>query len=177
MRNTSSRTCFFPHSSVRFFPTFLLRVLRRDKVDTRKVGNVNRYVGIPVVNLGSLVGGFATSQLLKGSKEDPALRNFRQDSARELKGKERGRCVAILMGLVCLLSLRRTQRIRPINSTPLNYRVGRNVRRVSQANRGGTSITNALRCRQDYFRGMFQSLLRNSATRRYRGLLFKVIKA
>lgn len=76
---------------------------------------------------------------------------------------------------MCLLTSRRAERIRAINGASFNYRVGRLVRRVTQAYRTRARITNAVRCRIDYLCRVLEALLRNGAARRNCRLLLTLV--
>lgn len=175
--DTGARTSFFPYSTVSLFLSFRLGVFRREQVHTSQVGDIDRYVGVPVIHLGRLIRGFPAAKLFKGGKEYSTLRNFRQDGPRQFKGEERRGSIAILMDFVCLPSALGPKGVRAIDGSALDNRVGRDIRRVAQAYRGRTSVAYAFRGGHYYLSGVFQSFLRNSASRRDRSLFLFVLQA
>ncbi len=172
MRFTGTRAGLFPYGAVGLILAFCLRVFVREQVRAGDVRNVNRYVGIPVVRLCTVNGGFNTAKLFASGKQRATLRDLRQESARELKCEKRGMCVTIARAFGRLFAFRGTERIAAIHGSVDHDRFGRIVRRVATANRTGACILYAVWRPLYYFCRVFQSFLRNCASRRHRRLFF-----
>lgn len=52
-------------------------MFRGEQVDAGEVSDIDRYVGVPMIDFCRLVGGLTAPQLLEGGKEYSALRNLR----------------------------------------------------------------------------------------------------